>query len=101
MGLNNPFSTDTQSTAVFAQADFDVSETIKLTAGVRWTREEKEMDFRQFFSLFEAADSFNISVEDGLGLGGAIWTFSPDEVSNEPGGPAFGFAPIVGIQYRN
>jgi iron complex outermembrane recepter protein len=96
LGLNNPFSTDTKSTAVFAQADFDVTETLKITAGVRWSREEKEMDFKQFFSLFESPGSFNVAVEDGLGLGGAIWTFSPDEVSNEPGGPAFGFDPIVG-----
>lgn len=96
LGLNNPFSTDTKSTALFVQADFLVSETVKATAGVRWTREEKEMDFRQFFSLFESTDSFNVTVEDGLGLGGEIWIFSPDAVTNAPGGPAFGFPLVTG-----
>ncbi len=96
LGLNNPFSTTTRSYALFAQIEFDLTETLRTTAGLRWSREEKEMDFRQFFSLFEAPDSFEIDVEDGLGLGGPIWTYSPDEVSNLPGGPAFGFDPIVG-----
>ncbi len=96
LGLNNPFKTETTSLAVFAQAEYDLTDRTRVTAGVRWSREEKEMDFRQFFSLFTATDSFNVAVPDGLGLGGEIWTFSPDVVSNAPGGPAFGFPLITG-----
>ncbi len=96
LGLNNPFETETTSYAVFGQVEYDISESVRITAGVRWSREEKEMDFRQFFSLFSAPDTFNVVVEDGLGLGGAIWTFNPNTVSNAPGGPAFGFPLITG-----
>jgi iron complex outermembrane receptor protein len=96
LGLNNPFHTDTRSYALFAQVELDLTEKTRAIAGLRWSREEKEMDFRQFFSLFESPDSFEVEVEDGLGLGGPIWTYSPEEVSNLPGGPAFGFAPIEG-----
>lgn len=96
LGLNNPFSTDTQSYAVFGQLEYDLTESVRVTAGVRWSREEKDIDFRQYFSLFTAPDSFNVEVEDGLGLGGAIWTFNPNEVTNAPGGPAFGFPLITG-----
>lgn len=96
LGLFNPFDTDTRSYALFGQLEFDLTDKLRATAGLRWTREEKEMDFQQFFSLFTSTNSFNVDVEDGLGLGGAIWTYSPDEVSNLPGGPAFGFDPVVG-----
>lgn len=96
LGLNNPFSTNTESVALFAQVEYDFTETLRGTVGVRWSKEKKDMDFQQFFSLFEAPDSFEIDVEDGLGLGGAIWTFSPDAVTNEPGGPAFDFDPVNG-----
>ena len=94
LGLNNPFSTETRSYAVFAQTDYDLTGALKLTAGLRWSKEKKEMDFRQFFSLFESTNSFTVAVQDGLGLGGEIWTFSADKISNEPGGPAFGYAAI-------
>jgi iron complex outermembrane receptor protein len=96
LGLNNPFETDTESYAVFGQLEYDITERVRVTAGLRWSKEKKDIDFRQFFSLFTAPDSFDVAVEDGLGLGGAIWTFSPDQVSNNPGGPAFGFPLIEG-----
>ncbi|HEY5645919.1 MAG TPA: TonB-dependent receptor, partial [Pseudomonadales bacterium] len=96
LGLFNPFETDTKSYALFGQVEFDLTDKLRTIAGLRWSREEKEMDFQQYFSLFESTNSFDVAELDGLGLGGAIWTYSPDEVSNVPGGPAFGFDPIIG-----
>ena len=64
--------------------EYQLTDAFRATAGVRWSKEKKSMDFHQYFSLFESTNSFNVTELDGLGLGGAIWTYSPDEVSNLP-----------------
>jgi iron complex outermembrane receptor protein len=96
LGLNNPFTTETTSYAIFGQLEFDLSETLTLTTGLRWSNEQKEVDYRQYFSIFDSPSSTNAVDNDGLGLGGAIWTFNTNEVGNAPGGPAFGFPLITG-----
>lgn len=96
LGLNNPFQTETESYAVFGQMEYDLSERFTLIAGLRWTREKKDMDFRQYFAEFATTDNDDVLTNDALGLGGAIWTFNKNEVTNEPGGPAFGYPVITG-----
>lgn len=44
-GLRNSWSTETTSWAVFGQVDFDISDRTTLTAGLRWTEDDKEMQF--------------------------------------------------------
>lgn len=41
---DTPYSLETQSWAVFTQGEFDISEQVKLIAGIRWTEDKKEMD---------------------------------------------------------
>jgi len=98
LGLFNPFDTKTKSYALFAQMEYQLTDQFRATAGVRWSKEKKSMDFHQYFSLFESTNSFDVAELDGLGLGGAIWTYSPKEVSNLPAGPVLdpGIPPIVG-----
>ncbi len=96
LGLNNPFQTETESYAVFGQVEYDLSERFTLITGLRWTHEKKEMDYRQYFAEFATTDDDKVLTNDALELGGAIWTFNKNEVTNEPGGPAFGFPAITG-----
>ena len=90
LGLNNPFSTETESYAVFGQLEFDLSETVTLTTGLRWSNEKKEAEFRQFFSLFESPTSANVVVNDVFGEG-PVWEFGPNGINNN-GAVATGFA---------
>ena len=48
IGLYNPFTTKTESLALFGQMEFDIGDNITVIAGLRGTREEKEMDFVQY-----------------------------------------------------
>lgn len=96
LGLYSPFKTETKSTAFFGQVEFDLSEEFTVHAGMRWSNEDKNTDFKQYASLFEATDSSTVATLDGLGLGGPLFTFSPGLVSNDPGGTGFGEALVVG-----
>ncbi len=53
-GLSNPFSTETDSYAIFAQLEHDLTENFTLIGGLRYTREEKEHEFRSNFVAFPA-----------------------------------------------
>ncbi len=96
IGLYSPFSTETDSYAVFGQVEFDLSDSLTLIAGARWTREEKEMDFIQYAAEFSSPRSNKVVGNDFLGLGGALFTYNTNEVSSAPGGPAFGFPLVTG-----
>jgi len=96
LGLYSPFKTETKSTAFFGQVEFDLNEEFTVHAGVRWSNEDKTTDYKQYASLFSATDSATVSTLDGLGLGGALFTFNGQQVSNEPGGTGFGEAPVNG-----
>lgn len=96
LGLNNPFTTETKSYALFGQIEYDLTDSLTLIGGLRWSREDKEVDYREYFAEFAATDSTKVLNNDALGLGGAIWTFNPNSVTNEPGGPAFGYPVITG-----
>lgn len=43
-GARNSMQQDHEAYAVFGQADYDLTEKLRLTAGLRYTREEKELD---------------------------------------------------------
>jgi iron complex outermembrane receptor protein len=80
-GFDSPFSTTTESTAVFGQIEYDLADNLRLTAGLRWSREEKETSFNQYFSLFENPNSSTVSLRDSLGIG-TYWSFDDGRYSN-------------------
>jgi iron complex outermembrane receptor protein len=96
LGLISPFTTETESYAVFGQLEFDLSDTVTLTTGLRWSNEQKEVDFKQYAAIFESPDSANVAVEDAFGVG-PLWAFGPDGVNND-GAVLSGFAidPVIG-----
>ena len=96
IGLFNPFSSATESLAVFGQVEYDLTEKFTLIAGLRWTNEEKESSFIQHAAEFVSPRSSDVVNTDFLGIGGALFTYNPGIVTNEPGGTAFGFPLVEG-----
>ena len=47
------------SVAVYGQADFQITDAVTLTAGVRWTDEEKEIDLRDFKPALAASNPYS------------------------------------------
>ena len=82
-GFDSPFRTKTESTAVFGQVEFDLSESLTLTAGLRWSKEEKSTQFDQYYSLFESTTSNNVAVRDLFELGDPVWTYGGGRYSNQ------------------
>ncbi|NIB40958.1 TonB-dependent receptor [Pseudomaricurvus alkylphenolicus] len=80
-GFDSPFSTQTESTAIFGQLEYSLSDSLTLTAGLRWSKEEKETEFIQYFSLFESTTSNEIATRDSLGIG-PYWRYSDGTYSN-------------------
>lgn len=69
LGLNTPFETETKTTALFAQAEIDITDTLSFTAGLRWSNEQKDANLTTYFSLFDSAASSNVVSNDAFGLG--------------------------------
>ena len=44
-GVDNPYTSTTESYSVFGQVEFQLNDTLSLTAGLRWIRDEKEHDY--------------------------------------------------------
>ena len=44
-GLDNPYTTTTESWSLFGQVEYQLSEQFKVTAGFRWIEDEKEHDY--------------------------------------------------------
>ncbi len=81
-GLDSPFKTTTESTAFFGQVEYDLADDLTLTAGLRWSREEKEAEFNQYLSDFVSPTSNDVAVRDSLGLGSPYWSFANGRYSN-------------------
>lgn len=81
-GLDSPFSTTTESTALFGQVEVDLADDLTLTAGLRWSKEEKETEFNQYLSDFVSPTSNDVAVRDSLGLGAPYWSFANGRYSN-------------------
>ena len=89
-GFDSPFQTDTESTAFFGQVEFDLSESLTLTAGLRWSKEEKSTQFDQYYSLFESTTSNDVAVRDLFELGDPVWTYGGGQYSNQGSVTLFG-----------
>ncbi|MGV0033812.1 MAG: TonB-dependent receptor [Candidatus Azotimanducaceae bacterium WSBS_2022_MAG_OTU7] len=89
-GFNSPFSTETESTAFFGQVEFDLSDTLTLTAGLRWSKEEKSTQFDQYYSLFQSTTSNDVAVQDLFELGDPVWTYGGGQYSNRGSVTLFG-----------
>ncbi len=50
IGRNHLYSLDSESWAVFGQGTFNISDTFRITVGLRYTEEEKEVESMQFLS---------------------------------------------------
>ena len=57
---NNPVEVETQSTAMFGQVDYFLTKKLELTAGLRHSRDEKDMLWGLFFTL----DGVNPIIDD-------------------------------------
>jgi len=68
LGINTPFQTETQTTALFAQAEIDIAESLSFTAGIRWSQEKKDVNLTTYFSLFDSAGSSQVNSNDAFGL---------------------------------
>ncbi|MBU3071751.1 TonB-dependent receptor [Aestuariicella sp. G3-2] len=55
------FDQDTQSIALFGQVEMDLTDDLKLTAGLRWTEDEKDFDYssREFYAGAETTGTIN------------------------------------------
>ncbi len=80
-GFDSPFNTTTESLAFFGQVEYDLADDLVLTAGVRWSEEEKETSFNQHFSLFESPNSSTVTLRDSLGIG-TYWSYDDGRYSN-------------------
>ncbi|WP_233080921.1 TonB-dependent receptor [Rheinheimera soli] len=64
---NTKVYSDTDSYAIFAQATYHLSDELRITPGVRYTREEKSGDFTQIVSGgLETTDPALISAKNGI-----------------------------------
>lgn len=81
-GFNSPFSTETESTAIFGQMEFDLSDAVTVTAGLRWSKEEKTTQFDQYYSAFASSTSNRVVEQDWFGLGSPVWSFGNGQYSN-------------------
>jgi iron complex outermembrane receptor protein len=45
-GLNNPYTSNLESVSVFGEIEYGLSDTLTLIAGVRFIKDEKDVDFR-------------------------------------------------------
>lgn len=82
-GFESPFNTDTESTAVFGQVEYSLADDLTLTAGLRWSKEEKSTRFDQYYSLFESTTSNEVAVRDVFELGDPVWSYGNGQFSNQ------------------
>ena len=76
------YKQDTESWSFFGQGEYDLTDQFTLIAGIRYTEEEKEMDY----SMVDRTTYCPIPGLN-LGVGGCIATFDFIEVSNFIGAP--------------
>jgi iron complex outermembrane receptor protein len=81
-GLSNPFSTDTDSYAAFAQLEQDMSEAITLIAGIRYTREEKKHEYHSNFVAFPEGWAAGDPAPDGDYILAPLFDYSSASVGS-------------------
>jgi len=82
VGLYNPFSTETESTAFFGQIDYDLSDSFTVIAGLRWSNEQKNVQYDSYIAGFVAPDDLTITDLDVLGLGGSYFSYGANGVTS-------------------
>lgn len=78
---NTSYRHEAESGAVFGSGTFSITDSLKLTAGVRWTREQKTVDFDRLASPNAAATSWSNYAQwwnSYTGTYGGAGTFSGD-----------------------
>ncbi len=96
LGLNTPFETTTKTTALFAQAEIDITEVLSFTAGIRWSNELKDVNLTTYFSLFDSAESSNVLSNNAFALETNIdyFHYSPAGAAAGGLGEVFGLTEI-------
>ncbi|GHF10862.1 TonB-dependent receptor [Kordiimonas sediminis] len=51
-GIYNPYSLQSESWSIFADIEYDLTDTLSLTGGFRWIEEDKTMEYRDIGVLF-------------------------------------------------
>jgi iron complex outermembrane receptor protein len=74
-GLQNEMDLDTESYAVFAQADYSFTDTFKITGGLRWTHETKDLFITDSRTAPNYQATENIDTEKVTWRVGADWQF--------------------------
>ncbi len=77
-GLQNEFEQETRAAAIFAQADYDLSETLKFTGGLRYSNERKSILISDDFSAPAYVDDESVSISRITWKAGLTWTFAPE-----------------------
>ena len=74
-GIYNPFSTKTKSSAIYGQVEYQLTDSVTLIGGARYSNEKKSQDFKSYYVEFDGT-STGIANEDTFELGGAVFDYS-------------------------
>jgi iron complex outermembrane receptor protein len=85
--LSSFWEQKTESTSVFAQTEFDLSDNLRLTTGLRLIQEEKTIDYRHLFEMWDAtADGSIVNREQHfwgeLDPAAYLYIFNKDSAGN-------------------
>ena len=75
-GSLNVAEQEHESYAIFGQADYDFTDTLVLTLGLRWTKEKKDMT-NTFTEDASACDPFAPGCTGGFAPGWGFWQYAP------------------------
>ncbi len=82
VGLSSPFENETESYAVFGQAEFDLSDDVTFIAGMRWSNEQKTTEYNSSLVSFVSPNDLTITDPDVLGLGGTYFSYGKNGASS-------------------
>jgi len=71
-GVTQDYTLDSRNWSLFGQAEFDLSDAFTLIAGVRWSQDDKELDFETAFDSFQISTGMPVSVPELYNLGEAV-----------------------------
>jgi outer membrane receptor protein involved in Fe transport len=96
-GRNHIYELDSDSWAVFAQGTFNLSDTLRVTLGLRYTEEEKEVQSDQFLSdtitgIGEPSNSFFNAVTQATAFNNYAYNYQDDRKTDK-------WIPSVNVQW--
>ena len=89
---------DGRAFALFGQFDFDVTDRVSLTAGLRYSDESKS-DFNRQFNIFRSASNVQAEIERGL-FGNLVYPATPSNTPRNRSDFWTATTPKVGIQFK-